>query len=319
MRVAHYTISNGSGMHRVAESMAEAEKAIGLDSFVCDLNSDMEIGKDCDIRIAHTHLPEYALSGDKPIVYVAHGTPEYVFSSSVEVGLNKGYGHGDGWMLVQYWLQRSDAIVTFWPRHQKIWKSLCDKKTQVECIPLGVDKSFWHPVESRGKYVGNPAVFTAENCHTIKWPLDLFIAWPWITEIIPSARLHAVYVPYDQHRWWFPLVNRNGCSFSSYISPSVFSHEDLRNAFSSVDFYVGLVKYGDFNRVCLEAKACGCKVISYVGNPYADYWIAEGDQRNTATELSAILSSDREPRPVAQVPDASETALAMKEIYDKLI
>jgi hypothetical protein len=318
MRIAHYTISNGSGMHRVAESMAEAEKAIGLDSFVCDIAVDSESGRDVDIHVVHTHLPEHAVYGDKPIVHVSHGTPEYVFSSSVEAGRNGGYGHGDGWMLVQHWMQRSDAIVTFWPRHQKIWKSMCDKKTHVECIPLGIDKSFWHPVESYGKFTGTPSLLTAENCHTIKWPLDLFIAWPWVTERLPLARLHAVYVPYDQHRWWFPLVNRNGCSFSSFISPAVFSHEELRNALCSVDFYIGLVRYGDFNRVCLEAKACGCKVISYVGNPHADYWIAEGDQRNIAEELLSILRGQRNSRPTEKVHDASVTAEAMKEIYEKI-
>ena len=107
-------------------------------------------------------------------------------------------------------------------------------------------------------------------------------------------------------------------AWKSISSGDVFSPNDLRNAFNSVDFYIGLVRYGDFNRVGMEAKACGCKVISYRGNPYADYWITEGDQRGMASELSEILSGNVPPRQTIQVPSRVQMAQGMKDIYERI-
>lgn len=316
---------NRSGMHRVAESIVEAEKKLGIDSMLVNLHeaTTFDATLDADIHVSHTHFPDnLRLKLTKPLklVWVGHGTPEHVFQGSVEVGTNKGYGHGDGWMLFQHWMQTADALVTFWPRHQQIIKSLCDKSTKVNLVPLGVDRSFWSPVESRGKYSGDPSVFTGENCHYIKWPLDLFIIWPWVyPQVKGNALLHAVYLPTDQHRWFFPLVNRNGCSYGAHISALALDGPDLRNAFRSVDYQIGLVRYGDFNRMSLEANASGCKTISYAGNPYSDFWLPEGDQRVMAAELIKILNGEVVPRDKEQVPDISETALGMQKVYEGIL
>lgn len=320
---------NKSGMHRVAESMVLAEKALAIDSYLCDsMESDLDKFShlyDADIHVSHTHIQDAMrkrlTNPNAKIVWVGHGTPEHVFQSAVEEGARKSYGHGDGLMLCMNWLRTADAIVTFWPRHKEIWKSLCDKNTRVHCVPLGVDRSIWRPIPTRGKYVGSPSLFTAENCHYIKWPLDLFICWPWVYPNLPGRPvLHSAYLPNDMHRWFFPLVNRNGTSYAAHISPIAFSHDELRNAFVSTDYYIGLVRYGDFNRVCLEAAACGTKLISYRGNEYADFWITEGDQRIMAVELVDILSGKTPPRTDKRpVPDVSETAVAMIEIYKELL
>lgn len=312
---------NGSGMHRVAESIAKAEIALGLDSILVNVldAATFDPANDADIHVCHTHLADQFLYSGKPIVWVGHGTPEVMIESTYESAcIDKSYGHGDSFMLAQYWLQHADALVTFWPRHKVIWKSLCDKHTQVDCVTLGVDKTIWYPGVSEGKFSGNPSVLTAENHSRIKWPMDLYIAWPWIVEKIHSAKLHSVYVPYNQHRLWFPLVNRNGTSFSSVITETLFDAPHLRNAFVSTDFYCGLVRYGDFNMTCLQAKASGAKVISYAGNFYADYWITEGDQRRIAEELVTILSGEVESLSTVPIPDISQTAQEMKAIYDKL-
>jgi hypothetical protein len=323
MKVLHFVMFNTSGMFRVAESMVLNEKKIGLDSYLCDFArpDDYLMHLDADILVSHTHVPDSfkdKMAKSYKLVWVAHGVVEHAFQSSVENGLNKGYGAGDTWMLCQWSLQNSDASVTFWPRQQAIWKSLCDKKTEVHLVPLGVEKDFWHPVESRGKYLGNPSLFTAENCHYCKWPLDLFIAWPWVWPNIPNSHLHAIYIPNDQHRWFFPLVNRNGAAYRSTLSGIKFEHSELRNAFCSTDYFIGLVRYGEANRLFLEATASGAKTISYWGNTYADYWIHEGDQREMAKELVAILKGEVEPRKKDEVPDAIETAKVMKEIYENL-
>jgi len=323
MRIAHWTMGNGSGMHRVAESMVQGEKALGMDAVLINLDHGAEYAQadDADIHVSHTHLPniyDRVQKGQK-VVWVGHGVPEHVFQSAVESGLKGGYGHGDAWMLMQYWLQHSDAVVTFWPRHAEFYRSMSDKRSIVDCIPLGVDLDFWKPGQSNGKFRGNPSVFTAENSHYIKWPLDLFIAWGYLSPKVPEATLHAIYLPKDQHRWFFPLINRNGVSYSGYISAQTFDHPGMLNAFRSVDYYVGLVKYGDFNRVCLEAKASGCKVISYKGNPYADFWIDEGDQRVIAEQLEAVITGKVEPR-VPEVPSPlAAMSSEMIKIYERVL
>lgn len=321
MKIAHWTLKNKSGLHRVAESMSAEEIKLGLDSVLIDSTNAAEWagGVDADIAVVHSHLPDEMKRPCQKVVWIGHGTPEHVFQSSVESGLNGGYGASDPFMLVQNWIREADALVTFWPRHQAIWKSMCDKNKPVHCIPMGVDRSFWTLTPSRGKYAGAPSLFTAENCHYIKWPLDLVLAWPWVTKEMTNAALHVGYLPRDQHRWWFPLINQNGAAYKSYVTPDVMGHEDLRNVFNSVDYYIGLVRYGDFNRISMEAKASGCKLISYTGNPYADYWLPEGDQRTIAKKLVKILKGEVKPRTPLEVSDISETAAAMIKIYEGLI
>jgi hypothetical protein len=327
MKIAHWTAHTTSGMNRVAESIQRAELSIGLDSFLCDVRPDAAASAydevlDADIHVAHTHFPDWfarRLKRKYKLVTVCHGTPENIFMLSVESGKIRHHGCSDGLMLMQHALKVSDAVVTFWPRHADIWRTMVPKTQTIHCIPLGVDKTFWSPGEkTNGLYGGRPSLIHAENCHTIKWPLDLITAWPWVynnvANLAPS--LHVVYLPQDLHRWFFPFANANGAAYASHMSATVLSHEDLRTAFRSVDYQIGLVRYGDFNRVSLEANACGCKTISFNGNPYADFWIPEGDQRIIADALVSILNGTTPPRKKTVVPDISETVSALREIYN---
>lgn len=326
-KIGHISAFNNSGMNAVAKSMAEAEVLLGLDSHLVNMHETspevLDSMADCDIFVAHTHFPneiKKRAKKDYKLVFPAHGTPEHVFNSAVVEGQNRGYGHGDGLMLYQYWLSKADAIVTHWPRHQAIIQTMVDKNTKVNLVPMGVDTKFWKAGKSEGKWAGSPSLLTAENCHEIKHPLDLFILWPWVIKELPDACLHAIYLPNDQHRWYFPLVNRNGASYGCHISPLAFHGVALRNVFKSVDYQIGLVRYGDFNRLNLEAQASGCKTISYRGNIYADYWVTEGDQRVIAEELMSIIRGDAQPRKdKATVPDHLEMAEGMRAIYEELL
>jgi hypothetical protein len=316
---------NGSGMNNVAQSICDAERKLGLDSYMANPFVDSparEAFLDADIHVDHTHVPEaFRKKITKPykVVYVAHGTPEHVFHTSVEAVEIKQWGMSDSFMLMQHGLRTSDATVTFWERHAWFYKSMSDKNTKIHCFPLGVDKSFWKPQASRGKCAGEPSVFSCENCHYIKWPLDLLMLWPFVyPKVAPNPSLHVLYLPFDMHRWFFPLANRNGSAYGSHLTAVTLGAADLVNTFNSIDYQIGLVRYGDFNRVSLEANACGATSISYRGNPYADFWLTEGDQRVMADELIAILNGQVEKRKKDEVPDISVTAAAMKELYGSL-
>ena len=325
IKVAHWTITNGSGMHRVAESLALAECALGLDSQLADptLPDTWPSHIDADVHVVHTHLPnKMRTMVTKPlrIVWVGHGTPDHVFQTAVQEFEGGAYGHGDAIALTQHWLKEAHARVTFWPRHKWIYDQMLTTGARpTDCIPMGVDTAFWSAGTTQGKFAGEPSVFTAENPHYIKWPYDLMTAWPDVTRAFPEAKLHAVYLPRDMHRAFFPWFNQLGTSWSSYISPAVFSKEWLRNAFQSCDFTAGLVRYGDLNHLSMQANAAGAKTISYPGNEFSDFWVQEGDQRGIAKELVEILKGDRAPRKKTPVADVSETAAAMHSIYKDIL
>jgi hypothetical protein len=221
-------------------------------------------------------------------------------------------------MLMQYWLNTSDARVTLWPRHQWFYQRMVSKGAKIHCVPMGVDLEFWKGGSDLGRYAGKPSVWTAENPHEIKWPLHVFQMWPYVRDELPEAVLHANYLPTDMHRWFFPLVNANGTSHGAHIGPFTFPKENLRSIFKSVDFFLGLVRYGDHNHLAMQANAAGARTISYPGNPYSDYWIPEGDQRLGVEELIRILKGEVEPRVKELPPDFMDTARAMAQIYEDI-
>lgn len=325
MKIVHWTLRNGSGMHRVAEATAEAERALGLDSVVAS-HTDIETwaaAEGAAVHVCHTHIPDGVLAKqpDAKTVYVQHGTIEHTYQVAFDRAMTGTYGHEDAWQLMQHRLQHSDAVVTFWPRHAALLDPMLDKGRRVDVVPMGVERDFWGDatVTSRGKFAGTPSVFTAENQHPIKWILDTILMWPLISAKARDAVLHAPYLPYSHHRLVFPLANRNGTSYKAHLSHVSFSREELRNAFRSTDFFWSPVRYGDFNRLCLEAKAAGATVVSYPGNPYADFWVPEGDHRETAAAFAAILSGAGERRVSEAAPDVSDTAKAMADIYGRIL
>lgn len=270
-----------------------------------------------DVHIAHSHIPDsLAFDKTKKIIGFQHGSPEHSFQVSVEQGITGGYGAGDSFSIGLFFCRRCDAIVTFWERHGHIWESMTDKPVFV--IPMGVDRSFWAKQEGIAPLAGEPSIFTAENSWPQKWPLDLCFFWPRVTESFPGARLHALNIPQDQMRFWSELLVANRTHYTSYCYTLKLDRQNLRKFLSAASYYYSPVRYGDFNRISMEASATGCKVISYEGNPYADFWVREGHGQRQADDLVAILKGEVEPRQKEDVPDLMETAKAMLMVYARI-
>lgn len=300
--------------------MAKEEGRIGINSVLCDTMNptSWDKGMDADIHIVHSHLPdELAFKKGAKIVTIQHGSPEHSFEISVTQGTNNGYGAGDSFSIGSFLIRQASAVVTFWPRHVAIWETMTDKP--VFCIPMGVDREFWKYQENIPPLSGQPSLMTAENSHTCKWPLDLFFMWPHVIEEIPAARLHALNIPMDQHKWWLPLAYLNKTHYTSYLSANKLGKEELRRFFSAAGFYYSPVRYGDFNRISLEALSSGCKIISFEGNEYAHYWVREGDQRRQREDLLNILQGKAAERVPEEVPSVIDTAAAMIRIYKEII
>jgi hypothetical protein len=301
-----------------ATEMAEEIKR-GIDARIFNPNGvfDAERAAGADVHVVHTHLPDSFQNDGVPVVYVAHGTPETIINTTRTEYATGGYGHGDALMLLMHWLQTADAVVTHWERHAEIYRTLSDKGTRIDVVPMGIERDLWQPVTSLGKYAGTPSVFTAENQYQIKSNEKVYLIWPAIVRTLPAARLHAIYVPRDQWGWQMPLAHRT-CGFTSYISDVVLDPAGLRNAFCSTDFYLSLIQNGDYGVTGMQAAACGGQVISYWGNPYSHYWLDEGDQRRIAAQLLAVLRGEVEPRTPLPVPTVAEMCDGYLEIYRRL-
>ena len=325
-KIRHWVATNGSGMNHVAEQMAQAERYYDQDSKIVDIGKPdtWEEALDADIQVCHTDFPEAARLKAKPhkSVFVVHGTPEVVFESTIERFAYPGYAPSDGWQLLKHWIRHADATVTFWERHASFYRSMLPQRVaeqMVRVVPLGVDKGFWAGGTSHGAYQGQPSVWMSENQARIKWALDTIIAWPMVTQELPNACLHAHYIPTGLHRFFLDLANSNDCAFKAHLSSSTYTHAQLRDIWKDVEFLWSPVRYGDHNNLFMQAAASGIQTISYAGNPYADFWIHEGDQREMARQLVPILRHDVEPRAdKLPVPDLTDMGMAMLCVYESL-
>lgn len=316
-------------MNAVAQSMVDAEKKLGLNSIFLNIETDANWDQslDADVHVSHTHIPvmykgkAFEKQVTKPFKMVSyfHGTPNHVYMSSVQAGERGAYAPSNSLMIMMHNLKRSHARVTSWERHAAIYQSMVQPDTPIHVVPLGLDLDFWKAGESRGKYQGNPSVWYGENSHEIKWIFPLLVMWPWVSDEVDDATLHGCYIPFDQHRWAFPFATANGAYYRAHLGPWTYPHEELRRVLKSVDFVLGLVEKGDFNRLSLEANAAGAKTISYAGNPYSDFHVHEGDERDTAKELIAILKGDVEPRQKTPVPSLEDMGKAMIKVYESIL
>ena len=331
MKIAHWSMLNESGMHHVAASMARAELLLGvearlLDPFDVD-QSLWEWALDADLHVSHTHIPErigglsFRKSCTKPFrwAFPVHGTPEHVFESSVIDAQNNGYNTGTSYAQHQRGMQCADAVITFWPRHQALYQLATDKHTIVDCLPMGVDREFWAGGTCVGKYAGNPSFLNCESQYPFKWGVYLIRMWPWIREELEEAVLHVKNIPSGTQRFVDMLGARYGSIYGAVYGSWRYGPSDLRNIYKSFDYYISPVRYGDFNRVSMEAGAAGLPVISYPGNEYADFWMHEGDDRMTARDLIAIGKGDVEPRQKLPVPSLTDMGQAAINVYERVL
>lgn len=332
MKIIHWTMKNGSGMNQVAASMVRAELAIGVDSRLMDCFDPKQVGweiaLDADIHVNHTNIPEkigklsFQKACTKPFrfVFPVHGTPEHVFESTIKDAEQNGYNTGTSYAHHQAGMQDADAVVTFWERHQWLYKLALDKHTPVDLVPMGVDLDFWAAGKSVGKYAGEPSFLSCENQHPFKWSFYILRMWRAVRQELPHAILHVGNVPGGAQRFVDAMAARYGCANGAVYGSWQYSHDNLRNILRSVDFYVSPVRYGDHNRMSLEAAAAGCKVISYPGNLYADYWIHEGDDRKACADLVAIGRGDVEPLATKlPAPSLNDMARGMVNVYERIL
>ena len=161
---------------------------------------------------------------------------------------------------------------------------------------------------------------TSENSVRSKWILDLLLLFPWLLDEFPGAKLHCYYIPMNLHKMFYPLLYANKGLRGIFLSDQKLGKDTLLATLRGAKYYLSPVRYGDFNQMSLQAKAAGCKVISYKGNPYADYWLDEGDQRTMALQLLAIMKGWTQPRfDIEPVPDTNQMVDGMLRVYKEVL
>lgn len=333
MKIAHWSLTNGSGLHHLALACVEAERRLGHESLLVDVDDPKQwnegIAVEADVHVVHTRFPDiqrYRVKNrtgkEAKLVFCAHGIPEH----NIELAVNNFLAQPeqahpmDAWALMLEWMRVADAFVCFSPRQQAIYESMAQKGRIIDCVPLGVDRAFWGQKPAvPDRMQGEPAVWVSENPARIKWPLDILIAWPWVCREVPKAFLHAHYVVFDLQRFLIGLANANGAAKYANLTARVFSHETLRTAWNGCDFMLATTKYGDNTCLTMQAEAAGLATISYPGNEYASYWMPEGDQRTLAAELVRIFKGEVAPREKKPVPDLVDMGQAMVGIYERLL
>jgi hypothetical protein len=332
VKTCHWTKFNVSGLAHVAASCAEAERRLGHEAVLMNIDKPEEWiagpALDADIHVVHSAFPEIqrhrikAATGRFPkLVFVSHGIPEHVVELASNALLSDTYAPVDLWMNLRHWLKTADAFVVFTERQQAIYRTMVPRATTIDLVPLGVDLAFWaNGTPTTAHLDGSPAVWMSENQHRIKWALDVFEAWPFVLEQHPSAHIHAHYIPLDMHRVLVDLANTNGAAFAATISSRTFDHANLRDFWKGADFMLATTRYGDNTLLTMQAEAASLKTISYTGNQYASYWMPEGDQRVMADVLAKIFRGETEPRSdKLPVPDILDLGRGMVAIYERVL
>lgn len=331
IKTVHWVSPNNSGMHHVAASMARAELAIGVEARVLDPHdaseSGWELALEADVHINHTHLPDtiggksFKRSSLKPLttVFVHHGTPEVIFDIAVKESEGNPYNAGTGMAQHFRLMQESDATVCFVPRHRDLLDLMTDKATKIDCVPMGMDAAFWSGGINQGRYTGKPSFYNCENAYPFKWAVDFLRVWRWVWDEIPGATLHVTHLPTNTLEQVKMMTSRSGAVYGTVAGSWKYDAMNLRNIFTQVDFYLSTVRYGDFNRMSMEAGSSGLKVISYLGNPYADYHIREGDIRESVKDLIAIGKGEVAPRDKTPIPSERDMAEAMVNVYERIL
>lgn len=321
MKSLHWCSPNNSGMHHVAASMVRAELALGVEARMLDphdsTKTGWELAAEADIHINHTHLPDEFRH--KPFVFPHHGTPELIFELSVRESEGNPYNAGTGQAQHFRLMQDADAIVCFVPRHRDIFDLMTDKHTIVDLVPMGMDTAFWSAGVSPGRYAGKPSFLSCENAYPFKWAVDFLRVWKWVRDELADATLHVTNLPTNTLEQVKIMTARTGAVYGTVAGSWSYDANNLRNIFKQVDFYLSCVRFGDFNRMSMEAGASGLPVISYPGNPYADYWITEGDIRSAVKDLIAIGKGDVQPRAKAPIPSEQDMGQAMVHIYERVL
>lgn len=328
MKIRHWVVQDSSGMSHLALAVAEGERRLGHDVDLVDATSQSSCRDprhvDADVHCVHSQcgLADLAyirdLMGRAPrVVFYSHGIPEDTLTLSVnDVLLKERPGVEDIWGLTRYWLARADAFVVFNARQQALFQSM---GRVVDCVPFGVDTEFWADGPRQvPRLKGAPAVWTGENQSRTKWALDAILAWPFVVAQVPEAHLHAHYIPFELHRWFVDIANTNGASYSATITPKYWNHPSLRELWRGCDFLWATTRYGDPTCLSQQAEASGLKVISYAGNPYASYWVPEGDQRVLAEHVVAIVRGEVAPRDKTPIPTLDAMARETVKVYERV-
>lgn len=314
--------------------------------------------READIYMIHSILPE-RFFGKRPTLFFAHGMPEALLHDEMAYDGVCGYRLHDNRAITaktsnpkqeQIFLCREElkfikeaplttwlhylsqpwchGMVTFWPRHQPIWKLFVPDKI-CEYVPGGIDLDRYSMFGKNGqqlekeRFSGSPTFLYADMWRYMKNPFFTFLAFKEVVKAHPNATYNGIACPTGQVMMWQLIIKTLGLT-KNIPSPPITYHRAMERLYRGNDALISPVL--DTSRVAKEAMSCGMPVLS----KYFDFkWRlpADDDIERTANAILNFVDdwyADKEgirvrARKYAEEHfDINNSAKGMVKIYDKM-
>ncbi len=305
---------NGTGLNRAVEELVDAEKRIGLDSILLDPRVGLEIdaGEGVDVHVIHSNLPD-GYHGHPRKVFFAHASPEHCVTYELRAAADMPFS------ATMYWLRAAEVTVTQWPRHKRIWDLYLPAGREVELVPAGIDTRVWNPEGPKIDLPGKPSFLYSESWFEIKRPTEFMWAFCALARDKKgsAAKVHFLNVPEGQMPFW--STNLEHMNLRRWVVTFQGWQQDMAPVYRGANVLIQPSLCGDFSRTCLEALACGMKVLARKGSDYATY-TCDWDWESVGAKLLQIVDGTAEVErtwETAQL-DILPVAERMAEIYDRL-
>jgi glycosyltransferase involved in cell wall biosynthesis len=285
----------------------------------------------------------------KPTLFIAHGMPEAVMmhemvydgiqgfsleekthaldsgkdGKKIHVGSNLSFNKEFPFSTYIAYMKNLKTIkgtVTFWKRHQEIWKPF-NRDLICEYVPGGVDLDHYTPLGEKERLPGEFNGIYAEMYRYVKHPLFVYCAMAKVHETNPGLRLYGFGCKEGQIQLWSNILSQTG--WHNFAPKFGNLHSHIEKIYRGNDFL--LSPCPDSSRVSKEALACGMPVISKC-DEFTDYVMTDDIQNiaDTVEKMINDLKDDtikvrKNARKIAEDNfDINNTAKGMIKIYNNI-
>jgi glycosyltransferase involved in cell wall biosynthesis len=271
--------------------------------------------KDADLFVMHRGIPLELEKLKKPLVVVIHGTVEFLLLEEI-------FSHADNTPINTHinLIKNCDACVAVNEHDRQIY-SLYDPGDKLILINDAIDVEKYTIEGNQYPYFHRPQILFCDSLRPNKYPSHAIWAMAEVVKKIPNARLTVVGLDLLGILTWRNLILR---SPNQHLAANIENIQLLTNDtisyFRGADIVINGNMSGIPSRTELEAKACGCSIISYGGN--FTKWIAKPFDIKSIAEQVVNCWEERKNNPLARQQEREwvlENASMEKQVKEKYI
>ena len=278
MKVIHFSnwAPRRSGLYECCKDGIKYERKLGIDSQIAIYEKEKPESsliddewlkpiswkecEDADLFVIHRGLPNELEKLKKPNIVVIHGTVEFLmleelFSNAEKTPFNTHINL----------IKNCDAAVSVNSHDYDIYK-LYDPKDKLTMIHDAIDVERFTIEGHQYPFNHHPQILFCDSLRPNKFPSHAIWTMAEVIKKIPGARLTVVGLDLLGILTWRNLILR---SPNNHLAANIENIQLLTNDVPSylrgADIVINGNMSGIPSRTELEAKACGCSVISYGG------------------------------------------------------